>query len=53
MRLRLQLEESLANREEVRSNHRHGKLLRLDSHQVGREVIVHFYYFTADAHGMT
>jgi hydroxymethylglutaryl-CoA reductase (NADPH) len=30
----------------------HGKLLRLECHPVGREVIVTFSYFTADAHGM-
>ncbi len=30
----------------------HGKLLRLECHQVGREVIVHFCYYTTDAHGM-
>jgi hydroxymethylglutaryl-CoA reductase (NADPH) len=48
-----QLEESFGEiREEAEATTRHGKLLRLDSHQVGRQVIVHFYYFTADAHGM-
>jgi hydroxymethylglutaryl-CoA reductase (NADPH) len=30
----------------------HGKLLRLECYPVGREVIVTFSYFTADAHGM-
>src|SRR5262249_9565072 len=30
----------------------HGKLLRLECQPVGREVIVHFCFFTADAHGM-
>lgn len=30
----------------------HGKLLRLDCRPVGREVVVNFCYFTADAHGM-
>jgi hydroxymethylglutaryl-CoA reductase (NADPH) len=30
----------------------HGKLLRLDCHPVGREVIVNFSYNTADAQGM-
>ena len=30
----------------------HGKLLRLECYPVGREVIVNFCYFTADAHGM-
>jgi hydroxymethylglutaryl-CoA reductase (NADPH) len=31
---------------------RHGKLLRVECCPVGRDVIVHFCYFTADAHGM-
>jgi hydroxymethylglutaryl-CoA reductase (NADPH) len=31
---------------------RHGKLLRVECCPVGREVIVHFCYATADAHGM-
>jgi hydroxymethylglutaryl-CoA reductase (NADPH) len=31
---------------------RHGKLLRLVPHPVGREVIVEFRYHTGDAHGM-
>ena len=31
---------------------RHGKLLRVEPHAVGREVIVDFCYHTADAHGM-
>lgn|SRR5215471_5465762 len=37
---------------EVESTTKHGKLLRLECHPVGREVIVNFCYFTADAHGM-
>jgi len=37
---------------EADSTTRHGKLLRLECHPVGREVIVNFCYFTADAHGM-
>jgi len=37
---------------EAESTTRHGKLLRLECHPVGREVIVNFCYFTADAHGM-
>jgi hydroxymethylglutaryl-CoA reductase (NADPH) len=39
-------------REQAESTTRHGKLLRLECHPVGREVIVNFCYFTADAHGM-
>lgn len=39
-------------RQEAESTTRHGKLLRLECHPVGREVIVNFCYFTADAHGM-
>jgi hydroxymethylglutaryl-CoA reductase (NADPH) len=31
---------------------RHGKLLRLEPHSLGREVMVHFCYSTGDAHGM-
>jgi hydroxymethylglutaryl-CoA reductase (NADPH) len=34
------------------STTRHGKLLRLDCHPVGRELIVNFRFYTADAHGM-
>jgi hydroxymethylglutaryl-CoA reductase (NADPH) len=34
------------------STTRHGKLLRLECHPVGREVIVNFSYHTSDAHGM-
>lgn len=39
-------------RAEAESTTRHGKLLRLEIHPVGREVIVSFCYSTADAHGM-
>jgi hydroxymethylglutaryl-CoA reductase (NADPH) len=39
-------------RKEAESTTKHGKLLRLECHPVGREVIVTFSYFTADAHGM-
>ena len=39
-------------KEEAESTTRHGKLLRLECQPVGREVIVNFCYFTADAHGM-
>lgn len=39
-------------RKEVESTTRYGKLLRLECHAVGREVMVNFCYFTADAHGM-
>ena len=37
---------------EADSTTRHGKLLRLECQPVGRDVIVSFCYFTADAHGM-
>ena len=39
-------------RAEADSTTNHGKLLRIEPHPVGREVIVNFCYFTADAHGM-
>ena len=39
-------------RAEAESTTHHGKLLRLECHPVGREVIVNFSYSTADAHGM-
>jgi hydroxymethylglutaryl-CoA reductase (NADPH) len=39
-------------RAEAESTTRHGKLLRLECHPVGREVMVDFCYYTADAHGM-
>ena len=39
-------------KQEAESTTRHGKLLRLECQPVGREVIVNFCYFTADAHGM-
>jgi hydroxymethylglutaryl-CoA reductase (NADPH) len=39
-------------KEEAESTTEHGKLLRLESHPIGREVIVNFCYYTADAHGM-
>jgi hydroxymethylglutaryl-CoA reductase (NADPH) len=41
-----------AIREAAESTTRHGKLVRLECHPVGREVIVNFSYTTADAHGM-
>lgn len=37
---------------EAESTTRHGKLLRLDCHPVGRQVMVNFCYFTGDAQGM-
>jgi hydroxymethylglutaryl-CoA reductase (NADPH) len=37
---------------EADSTTRYGKLLRVECQPVGREVIVNFCYFTADAHGM-
>ena len=39
-------------KKEAESTTRHGKLLRLECNPVGREVIVNFCYYTADAHGM-
>lgn len=48
-----QIEDSFAAlREQAEATTAHGKLLRTDCQTVGREVIVHFCYFTADAHGM-
>lgn len=41
-----------ALRGEAEATTRHGKLLRLECHPVGRDVIVSFCYFTADAQGM-
>ena len=37
---------------EAESTTRHGRLLRLEPRVTGREVIVHFAFWTADAHGM-
>jgi hydroxymethylglutaryl-CoA reductase (NADPH) len=49
----LQLPEDLsAIRKEAESTTHHGRLLRIECFPVGREVIVNFCYFTADAHGM-
>jgi hydroxymethylglutaryl-CoA reductase (NADPH) len=39
-------------RAEAESTTRHGKLRRLDCQPIGRQVIVNFCYFTADAQGM-
>src|SRR5437660_3689642 len=39
-------------RAEAEATTRHGKLLRLECHPVGREVIVNFCYSTGDAQGM-
>ena len=39
-------------RAEAESTTRHGELRRIECHPIGREVIVNFSYFTADAHGM-
>ncbi len=41
-----------AIRAEAESTTRHGKLLRLECHPLGREVIVDFRYSTGDAQGM-
>lgn len=37
---------------EAESTTRHGRLLRIEPRPLGREVVVHFVYWTADAHGM-
>lgn len=37
---------------EAESTTRHGRLLRIEPLPLGREVVVHFGYWTADAHGM-
>ena len=37
---------------EAEATTRHGRLLRLEPLPLGREVVVHFCYWTADAHGM-
>ena len=39
-------------RAEAEATTRHGRLLRLECHPVGRDVIVSFCYHTADAQGM-
>lgn len=41
-----------AIRAEAEATTRHGRLLRLEPHVVGRDVLVHFCFHTADAHGM-
>ena len=41
-----------ALKSEAESTTRHGRLLRLEPLPLGREVVVHFCYWTADAHGM-
>src|SRR5256714_12900481 len=41
-----------AIREAAESTTHHGKLVRLECHPIGREVIVNFSYTTGDAHGM-
>jgi hydroxymethylglutaryl-CoA reductase (NADPH) len=41
-----------AIRAEAQSTTSHGRLLRLEPRVVGREVAVHFCFWTADAHGM-
>ncbi len=47
------LPESLTEiRRQAESTTRHGKLLRLEPHVVGRQVIVNFCFSTGDAHGM-
>jgi hydroxymethylglutaryl-CoA reductase (NADPH) len=45
-------EDFEAIRAAAESTTRHGKLLRLECHPVGREVMVNFCYHTADAQGM-
>jgi hydroxymethylglutaryl-CoA reductase (NADPH) len=39
-------------RREAEGTTKHGKLLRLESHVEGRNVVVGFHYHTGDAHGM-
>ena len=41
-----------ALRAEADATTRHGRLLRVECSPIGREVIVHFRFHTADAHGM-
>jgi hydroxymethylglutaryl-CoA reductase (NADPH) len=41
-----------ALRAEAESTTRHGKLRRIECYPIGREVIVNFCYYTADAQGM-
>jgi len=41
-----------ALKREAESTTRHGRLLRVEPLALGREVAVHFVYWTADAHGM-
>src|SRR5258708_5803792 len=49
----IQLNEHFTSiQEEAESTTSHGKLLRLECHAVGREVMVNFCYSTGDAHGM-
>lgn len=45
-------EEFDAIRAEAEATTRHGRLLRLECHPVGRDCIVNFCYHTADAQGM-
>lgn len=45
-------EDFEAIREAAESTTQHGKLVRLECHPVGREVIVNFSFTTADAQGM-
>jgi hydroxymethylglutaryl-CoA reductase (NADPH) len=45
-------EDFAALKAEAEATTRHGKLLRVECCPVGRDVIVHFCYHTADAHGM-
>ena len=41
-----------AMKAEAETTTRHGRLLRVEPQPLGREVVVHFGYWTADAHGM-
>jgi hydroxymethylglutaryl-CoA reductase (NADPH) len=41
-----------ALRAQAESTTKHGRLLRVEPRPSGRSVIVNFYYYTADAHGM-
>src|SRR5437763_119848 len=42
----------VALRPEAEATTRPGRLLRVECSPIGREVIVHFRFYTADAHGM-
>lgn len=45
-------EEFSKIREEAEATTKHGRLLRIEPNVEGRNVLVRFYYYTVDAHGM-